>query len=357
VLRGSDGLGDYAELTDADSLYRAVEASGLRGRGGAAYPTAAKWKAARETPALDRWVVANGDEGDPGSYIDRLLLEEAPHSVLAGMKACARVIGARHGIVFIRGEYEAAQDAMERAMDRARDMGFLGADFDVELYSGAGSYVAGEESALLRSIEGMRAEPAPKPPYPAQSGLHGLPTVVQNVETLSIIPWIARNHRAANAKALCVSGCVRRPGVVEARMGTSLRSVLMDGAEGPLPGRRWKMALVGGPLGTVIPESAFNVQLSYEQLPALGHGGVVVFDESVTARSLAEHLMRFFTAESCGNCAPCRIGCTQLPKCKDGASMENLVRNIRMGSLCGFGQGVGRPLLDLLRHFPQEMFP
>ncbi|MEW5848731.1 MAG: NADH-ubiquinone oxidoreductase-F iron-sulfur binding region domain-containing protein [Myxococcota bacterium] len=356
ILGGEDARGEYV-LPDGETILGAVEASGLRGRGGAAFPTAAKWKAARDTPAPDRYVVANGDEGDPGSFVDRLLLEEAPHAVLAGMKACARAIGARKGIVFIRGEYPDAHRTMRKAIDEARDLGLLGQEFDVELFCCAGSYVAGEETALLRAIEGLRSEPAVKPPYPAQCGLQGLPTVVQNVETLAVIPWVVRHRRRGDAKALSVAGAVGKPGVVEIRLGTTLRTVLEEACDGPRHGARWKMALVGGPLGRVVPVSGFDVPLSYDGLPGMGHGGIVVLDDTVTARELAEHLFTFARRESCGNCTPCRVGTSRLHTITDRPALERLMTTLEAGSLCGFGQGVPRPIRDLLQHFPGEMFP
>lgn len=351
----NDPFVDYA-LPDGDAILAAVEASGLRGRGGAAFPTARKWRAARETPAVDRYVVCNGDEGDPGAYIDRLLLEEAPHDVLAGMLACARAIGARRGVLFIRGEYPVAAERARAAVDEARARGLLG-DFEVQVLRGAGSYVAGEETALLRAIEGLRAEPWVKPPYPAERGLDDLPTVVQNVETLAVVPHIVRTGVKGNAKALSLSGAIPRPGVVEIELGTSLRRVLEEAGGGQPPGRPWKMALVGGPMGRVVPVADFDVALDYDTLPGMGHGGIVVLDERVSARTLAEHLYEFAAAESCGNCAPCRIGTAQLASRTDRESLERLMDTLEMGSLCGFGQGVPRPLRDLLAAFPQEMFP
>jgi NADH:ubiquinone oxidoreductase subunit F (NADH-binding) len=359
LLEGSasDPLGDY-DLPRGGEILDAVAAAGLRGRGGAAFSTAAKWRVARDTPAEERFVVANGDEGDPGAYVDRLLLEESPHAVLAGMLACARAIGAGRGVVFVRGEYPEAFRRVSAAVAEARGAGLL-PDFDVRVVAGAGSYVAGEESALLRALEGLRAEPSPKPPYPAERGLHGCPTVVQNVETLSVIPWIARTRRRSDTKAICLSGAVARPGVVEVPLGTSLGQVLSTAGGGPRAGQApWKMALVGGPMGRVIPAGAFeDTALDFDRLPGLGHGGVVVLDQSVSAGALARHLYRFAASESCGSCTPCRVGCAQLAGRRTRADLERLLDTLEMGSLCGFGQGVPRPIRDLLRHFPEEMFP
>lgn len=350
------GLHEYA-LPDGEEVLAAVEAARLRGRGGAAFPTAAKWRTARDTPAPERFVVANGDEGDPGSFVDRLLLEEDPHAILAGMAACARAIGSRRGFVYIRAEYPTAQRAMRRAIVEAREAGVLGAAFDVEVVVGAGSYLCGEETALLNSIEGLRGEPRPRPPFPAEAGLFRMPTVVQNVETLAIVPWVARMHRPTGTKAVSLSGAVRRPGVYEVALGTPIRSVLEQGGGGAPEGRRWRMALVGGPMGRLLPEAQFDTPLDFDGLPAMGHAGIVVLDDTVTPRTLAEHLFAFAREESCGNCAPCRIGTARLADMRTRADLERLLTTLEMGSLCGFGQGVPRPVRDLLREFGDEVLP
>ncbi len=353
IVNDEDPFDDYV-LPPGNSIIDAVEQSGLRGRGGAAFPTAAKWRAARDTPAEERVVVANGDEGDPGAFIDRLLLEQDPHGILAGMLACARAIGARTGIVFVRAEYPSASVVMRRAIAEAEHRGVLG-DFRVEVICGAGSYVAGEESALLRAIEGMRAEPRPKPPFPAQSGLWGLPTVVQNVETLCVVPWVVREKRKGNTKAFCVAGAVARPGVVEAELGTRLSDLLERGAAGPELGKNWRMALVGGPMGRVVPRSQFDLSLDYDTFPGMGHGGIVVLEDEVPIRALAEHLFDFASSESCGSCAPCRIGTAQLRDVKSLPALERLLDTLERGSLCGFGQGVPQPLRDLIEHYGEEV--
>ena len=350
-----DPFEDYA-LPDGGTILAAVEAAKLRGRGGAAYPTAAKWRAARDTPARERFVVANGDEGDPGSFVDRLLLEEDPHAVLAGMLACARAIGARRGFLYIRAEYPRAQQVASAAIAAARLRGVLGLEFDVEVLSGAGSYVCGEETALLDSIEGRRGEPRVKPPYPAQSGLWGHPTVVQNVETLAAVPWAVKQRRATGTKAVSLAGALAWTGVAEIPLGISMREVLERAGGGPASERAWRMAVVGGPMGRVIPAAHFDVPLSYEGLPGFGHGGIVVLDERVSPRMLAEHLFGFARGESCGNCAPCRLGTAQLAHVRDAAGMTRLLDTLERGSLCGFGQGVPRPIRDLMQHWGGEVF-
>ena len=346
---------DEYKLPDGDTILSALEHTRLRGRGGAAFPTAAKWRAARDAPGVERYVVANGDEGDPGSYVDRLLLEEDPHAVLAGMLACARVIGARHGVVYIRSEYPRAQRVMQAAIREARDSALLGDEFDVEVVSGGGSYVCGEETALLNSIQGLRGEPRARPPYPAQRGLWGSPTVVQNVETLAIVPWITRTRQGSGTKAMSLSGAVAQPTIVEVRLGTPLIRVLEEAGQGPPAGRRWKMALVGGPMGRVVPASRFDIPLSFDSLPGMGHAGIVVLDDSVSPRALAEHLFAFAAVESCGSCTPCRVGTSLLGGIRERAVMERLLATLEMGSLCGFGAGVPRPIRDLLEHFGGEV--
>lgn len=356
VLGARPTLDDIYQLPSAPlGILGALEEADLRGRGGAAYPTAAKWRAAQQTPASSRYVVANGDEGDPGSFVDRLLLEEAPHSVLAGMLACAKTIRASRGVVYVRAEYPRAADIISAAIAEAESKNLL-AGFKVEVHRGAGSYVCGEETALLRSLEGQRGEAQFRPPYPTESGLFGAPTVVQNIETLSLVPWVARHRRAPGSKAFCVSGAVKEPGVIEAAWGTPI-SELLAAAGGPPAGVTWKMALIGGPMGCVVPASNFDAQLSLGSLPRLGHGGIVVLDDTVGASALADHLFGFASAESCGSCTPCRVGTSRLARATDRASLERLLTTIEIGSMCGFGRGVCAPIRDLLRLYPDELYP
>jgi NADH:ubiquinone oxidoreductase subunit F (NADH-binding) len=372
ILDGSRPRDPAAEyrLPDGERILLAVERSGLRGRGGAAFPTAVKWKTARDSPAARRYVVANGDEGDPGSFVDRLLLEEDPHAVLAGLLACARAISATHGIVFVRAEYPKALAVMRRAVAEARGNGWLGDGFEIEVTSGAGSYVCGEETAMLHSIEGLRGEPRIRPPFPAQSGLFGMPTVVQNVETLAVVPWIARHGSdgaapgaravppaGAGTKVVSLAGAIRRPGAVEVALGTPVREILERGGGGAPDGRAIRMVLVGGPMGRVLPERSFETPLDYDSLPGMGHAGLVAFDETVSPRALAEHLFQFARAESCGSCTPCRVGTAQLAQVASRSALERLLDTLETGSLCGFGQGVPRPVRDLLEHFGDAVLP
>ena len=362
---------DY-DLPDGAAIMAAIERSGLRGRGGAAFPTTAKWRAARDTPAADRWVVANGDEGDPGSFVDRLLLEEAPHAVLSGMLACGRAIGARQGLVYIRAEYPRAQVVVRQAIEEARARGVLGEAFDVEVVPGAGSYVCGEETALLNSIEGLRGEPRPRPPYPAQAGLFGMPTVVQNVETLAVVPLIARRGIGGDTKAVSIAGAVRFPGVVEVVLGTPLDRVLEEGAGGPAAGRTWRMALIGGPMGRRRPCVGLPCAAVVRGVARHGSRRGRRARRHLTPRALAQHLASFARAESCGNCTPCRVGTARLvdhvrvqgtgtprasrvPVPSAVTTLTRLLETLEIGSLCGFGQGVPRPFRDLVQHYGDEV--
>jgi NADH:ubiquinone oxidoreductase subunit F (NADH-binding) len=286
--------------------------------------------------------VANGDEGDPGSWIDRLLLERAPHSVLAGIQACGRVIGAKQGVVYIRGEYPAAAAAMEKAIQESEN-----SEMRIFVVRGHGAYVVGEETALLAAIEGQRGEPRPKPPYPAEVGLFGKPTVVQNVETLSLIPALVGNGKGSRNKAICLSGAGIQGTLAEIELGTPLSVLLAR-----FPAYPWTFALIGGPLGRVLPASAFDTPLDFDTLPGLGHGGIVLFDQSTTPAMLYRHLAEFACAESCGSCTPCRVGSARLLQPPE--KLERLLSTMEMGSLCGFGQGVPRPIRDLIQAFGRE---
>ncbi len=343
-------LAELYATPDGDRILDLVEAAALRGRGGAAFPTAAKWRSARAAPGDRKVVIANGDEGDPGSFVDRLLLEEDPHAVLAGMQACARAVGATDAIVYVRGEYPHAADVVRAAIAEAGRAGVLAPGLTFAVHEGAGSYVCGEETALIAAIEGLRAEPRPKPPYPTEHGLFGRPTVVQNVETLANVPELLRTGARSTTKAFSVSGAVAAPGAVEAELGIPLRRLIDDGAGGMRAGSEFGMALVGGPMGRVLFPHQLDQALSYTDLPGLGHGGVVVLDRRVSPRALAEHLFAFARHESCGTCTPCRVGTGLLDGIRTRAAMERLLSTLETGSLCGFGQGVPRPVRDLLAH-------
>jgi NADH:ubiquinone oxidoreductase subunit F (NADH-binding) len=368
-----------ALVTPPESLLAAVDASGEQGRGGAGYPTGAKWRAAAAASGAMRYVIANGDEGDPGSFIDRVLLEDDPHAIIEGLLLCGYAVGASEAIVFIRAEYPLAQARMTQAIVEAREAGLLGPSvmgypfaFDVRVVSGHGSYVCGEETALLNAIEYRRGEVRVRPPYPVTAGLHGQPTVVNNVETLVNIPWILREGPQAyrelgtrgspGTKAFCLNRGFARPGIVEAEFGLSLDDLIGQHAGGgavPL-----RAVLLGGPMGSLLRPSEWDIVLDYPVLRArgvqLGHGGVVAIPATANLRDLLLHAAQFMAAESCGKCVPCGTGsgrvlelARRLRESTEAAAnpareLAELLRLIQATSLCGFGQGVPGPMLSLV---------
>ena len=378
--------GAYSALAAALSgppadVLEAIGRSGQRGRGGAGFRTGDKWRACAQAPGPVRYVVANGDEGDPGSFIDRVLMECDPHAILEGLLLCAFAVGARHAVVFVRGEYPAALARMSAAVDDARRDGLIGPSVlgsrfscEVEVFSGMGSYVCGEDTALLNAIEGFRGEVRIKPPYPATRGLHGRPTVVNNVETLANVPSILElgpERYAAmgtadcpGTKALCLNHGFARPGIVEVEFGTNLRAVV-EGSEaggGGSGGRRIEAVLLGGPMGSVLTPAEWDVPLCYGSLArrdlALGHGGLVALLEGADLRALLEHWAGFMADESCGKCVPCGLGSRRARQIVQaglpaGAAREldSLFDLMESASLCAFGQLMPAPMRQLLAHF------
>jgi NADH:ubiquinone oxidoreductase subunit F (NADH-binding) len=363
-------------------------ASQLRGRGGAGFPAAHKWQAAAAAPA-PRYLIANGDEGDPGSFADRLLMERDPHGVLEGMALAALACGATQGYAYVRSEYPRARDAMRSAVAEARDAGDLGSDvhgsgvdFDVEVFEGAGSYVAGEETSLIHSIEGLRGSVLARPPFPTEKGLYDRPTVVNNVETLSAVAWIvarggeayARRGTAESKGTMLVSLNERfsRPGVYEVEFGTSLRAICEELGGGLRDGARLRALQVGGPLGGFLPPEKLDVPLSFEGLAGagvdLGHGGIVAIDERVSGPELLRHVWRFLAEESCGTCFPCRIGTRRGYELAqrtgagplsdaDAALQDELLDTMGAASLCAFGRGAPMPVRSLMEIFADELAP
>jgi NADH:ubiquinone oxidoreductase subunit F (NADH-binding) len=354
-----------------------VERSGERGRGGGGFPTGRKWRACAAAPGDVRVVVANGDEGDPGSFVDRLLLERDPHGVLEGLALCALAVGARHGVVYVRSEYPRALERMRAAVAEARQAGILGPAvlgsrfaFDVAVVSGRGSYVCGEETALLAALEGRRGEPRPRPPYPAERGLGGRPTVVNNVETLVNAGWIVAHggdaYRAlgtratSGTKAVCLNHGFARPGIVEVEFGTTLAEVVETHAGGARVGTRLAAVWLGGPMGSIVPPPAWDTPLCYDALSRrgvrLGHAGVVALPEGIDFEALLVRALEFMTRESCGRCAPCALGSALALQIARGprerrrrADLARVLEHMRLASLCAFGQGTPAPLEDLLR--------
>lgn len=381
TLERARELGAYATLTSMPgpaAVLDALERSGERGRGGAGFATARKWRTCAETPADLRYLVANGDEGDPGSFIDRVLMEHDPHAILEGMILGGHAIGAAEGIVFIRSEYPRAIAAMELAVREARAAGLLGSGFDVSVVRGMGSYVCGEETALLNAIEGRRGEVRLRPPYPAQTGLHGKPTVVNNVETLANVPFIVADGGEAYArlgtphsrgtKALCLNRGFARPGIVEVEFGISLRTVVEDLGGGSRDGQPLAAVLIGGPMGSVVTPDAWDVPVGYGEMRQrgieLGHGGIVAVPEDADFRGLLAHWLRFMIDESCGKCVPCRLGslCAANALHAGRAAAETrrrlgeLFTAMEQGSLCAFGQSMPIPMRQLLARFGDRIF-
>ena len=363
-----------------------IRRSGLRGRGGAGYPTGLKWATVAKMPGERKVVVCNADEGDPGAFMDRSVLEGDPHRVLEGMAIAAYAVGADQGFIYIRAEYKLAIVNLRRAIEQARRRHLLGAGlfgspfgFTVELRVGAGAYVCGEETALIHSIEGQRGTPRPRPPYPAEAGVWGRPTLINNVETLAnVVPilregaeWFAAigTEGSKGTKVFCLTGKVRRGGLVEVPMGTSLATIVSEMGEGCPDGAGLKAVQTGGPSGGCVPASLLHTSVDYESLQALGtimgSGGMVVMDHSTDMVAIAAFFMAFCRDESCGKCVPCRAGTVQLhgllqkhlageATAADLAQLEALCPMVAETSLCGLGQSAPKPVLSTLRYFREE---
>jgi len=363
-----------------------VSASGLRGRGGAGFPTGHKWSFVARAPGAPKYVVANLDEGDPGVFANRALAEADPHAIIEGMLIAAYALKAETGYVYIRAEYPLAIQTLRKAIEQARAFSLLGENvlesslrFDVQLRLGAGAFVAGEETAILASIEGRRAMPRPRPPYPATSGLWGKPTLIQNVETLANVPPIVLNGGAwfsktgspgcTGTKCFSLTGKVNNPGLVEVPMGITLKEVVYDIGGGVPHGRKLKSVQVGGPSGGCLPEDLLNLPIDYESLiragAIMGSGGIVVMDEESCMVDTAKFFIDFCVDESCGKCVPCRAGLFKVKgifdrigrgegRIEDLAFLEEMSNLIRDASLCGLGQTAPNPVLTTLRYYKDE---
>ncbi|HOI25152.1 MAG TPA: NADH-quinone oxidoreductase subunit NuoF [Caldisericia bacterium] len=363
-----------------------IKKSGLRGRGGAGFPTGIKWELAYKQDDPEKYIVTNADEGDPGAYMDRSLLEGDPHTVIEGMAIAAYAIGASKGFIYCRAEYPIAIKRLQIAIKKAKQAGLLGKNilasdfsFDLEIRMGAGAFVCGEETALLNSIEGKRGEPRKKPPYPAQKGLFGKPTVINNVETFANVPFIilegAEKFRRIGTetnpgtKVFSLAGKVITTGLIEVPLGISLRKIIYDIGGGIPDGKKFKGALMGGPSGGVIPASKLDTPIDYESLneigSMMGSGGLIVMDEDSCMVDIAKFFLKFTVDESCGKCTPCREGTRQMlelleqissgnGKMSDLDKLERLAETIRMTSLCGLGQSAPNPVLSTIRWFRDE---
>ena len=372
------------ELTP-DDVISVIHKSGLRGRGGAGFPTARKWSIAQQQPGL-KYVICNGDEGDPGAFMDRLVLESDPHRVLEGLTIAGYATGASKGFFYIRAEYPLAVRHVREAIRQAEQHGFLGKrimdtdfDFHVEVREGAGAFVCGEETALIASLEGKRGMPQLRPPFPVEKGLHGRPTTVNNVETLATVPWIFRNGPEAFAtlgtatskgtKVFALAGKVKYGGLIEVPMGITIREIVEDLAGGIKNGRQFKAVQIGGPSGGCLPARLADTPIDYEALVAtgafMGSGGLVVLDDRDCIVDISRFFMSFMQDESCGKCTFCRIGTKRMLEilerlCEgngregDLERLEELAGGIRRGSLCGLGQSAPNPVLTGLRFFRDE---
>jgi formate dehydrogenase iron-sulfur subunit len=382
---GYQGLERALAMGGAD-IVKSVTDSGLRGRGGAAFPTGIKWKTVLDQSARQKYVTCNADEGDSGTFADRMLMEGDPFSLIEGMTIAGVAVGATQGYIYLRVEYPHAHDVLREAIAIAQREGYLGSDirgsgkrFDLEVRLGAGAYICGEETSMLESLEGKRGEVRVRPPLPAIKGLFGSPTIVNNVVTLTSVPLILQRGaefyreygmgRSRGTLPIQLAGNIRRGGLVERAFGVTLRELLYDYGGGSASGRPIRAVQVGGPLGAYIPESQFDTAMDYEAFTEIGaligHGGVVVFDDTVDMARMARYAMEFCAIESCGKCTPCRIGSTRGVEVIDRiirgedreqnlALLEELCETMLQGSLCGLGGMTPFPVRSALKHFAAD---
>ena len=373
------------EMTD-EQICRDIIDSGLRGRGGGGFPAGQKWDGARRQQADKKYIVCNGDEGDPGAFMDRSIMEGNPHSVLEGMMIAGLAAGSDEGYIYVRAEYPLAVSRLKTAIEKAQDLGLLGDDilgsgfnFHLHVNRGAGAFVCGEGSALTSSIEGKRGEPRPRPPFPAVKGLFGVPTILNNVETWANIPRIILNgadwfasmgtERSKGTKVFCLVGKINNTGLVEIPMGTTLREIVEDIGGGIPNGKKFKAAQTGGPSGGCIPASLIDTPIDYDNLIAIGSmmgsGGLIVMDEDTCMVDIAKFFLEFTVDESCGKCTPCRVGTRRLLEMLEQITagngtvellreMEELCYYIKANSLCALGQSAPNPVLSTLHYFRDE---
>ncbi len=383
---GYEALGKALTEMTPEEVIKTVSDSGLRGRGGGGFPTGRKWALCAPNKAPQKYVVCNADEGDPGAFMDRSILEGDPHSVIEAMAICGYAIGATQGYVYVRAEYPIAVNRLQNAIDKAYEFGLLGKnifnsgfDFDLEIRLGAGAFVCGEETALMTSIEGNRGEPRPRPPYPAVKGLYNSPTVENNVETFANIPQIILNgvewftsmgtERSKGTKVFALGGKIEHTGLVEIPMGTTLRNIIYDIGGGIPNGKQFKAAQTGGPSGGCIPASLIDTEVDYDNLVSIGcmmgSGGLIVMDEDTCMVDMAKFFLEFTVDESCGKCTPCRVGTRRLLELlekitagkgtlEDIDRLESLCNYIKQNSLCGLGQTAPNPVLATLKFFREE---
>ena len=384
--------GGYA--TAVESLYKKspeeiveeVVDSGLRGRGGGGFPTGVKWRLCRQSAGSEKYLICNADEGDPGAFMDRALLEGDPHRVIEGMIIAAYAIGASDGFIYVRAEYPIAVEHIRIALKQARELGLLGNDiagsgfdFDIEVRMGAGAFVCGEETALIASLEGKRGMPSPRPPFPVQSGYHSKPTNINNVETFANVAPIIKNgvewynsigtEGSKGTKIFALAGRVNNTGLVEVPMGVTLREIVFDIGGGIPKGRKFKAAQMGGPSGGCIPAKYLDLEIDYDSVQQvgaiMGSGGLIVMDENTCMVDVAKYFLEFVQAESCGKCTPCRVGTKKMLQSLEAISrgdadideldkLECLGDHIKKASLCGLGQTAPNPILTTIKNFRQE---
>ncbi|MCX5860941.1 MAG: NADH-quinone oxidoreductase subunit NuoF [Desulfomonile sp.] len=386
ALEGYQALAKVLRDMTPDQVIDEIKASGLRGRGGAGFPTGRKWEMCRNSVSDMKYIICNADEGDPGAFMDRSLLEGNPHSVIEGMIIGAYAIGASAGYVYVRLEYPIAIRNVKIALQQAKEYGFLGesvlgSDFslDIQVFQGAGAFVSGEETSLMASIEGRRAFPTPRPPFPTQAGLWGKPTTINNVETWANVPQIISRgadwysnigtETSKGTKIFSLVGKISNTGLVEVPMGTTLREIIYDIGGGIKGRRKFKAVQTGGPSGGCIPEDMLDLHIDYDTLAKagsiMGSGGMIVMDTDTCMVDVARYFLNFTQEESCGKCVPCRIGTTQmveiLTRITEGKGeegdiekLENLAKTIKTNALCGLGQTAPNPVLTTLRYFRHE---
>ena len=386
AMDGYSALGKVLTEMKPEEVIQVIKDSGLRGRGGGGFPTGLKWSLAAQNDADQKYVCCNADEGDPGAFMDRSVLEGDPHSVLEAMAIAGYAIGATQGYIYIRAEYPIAVERLQIAIQQARELGLLGKnifdsgfDFDIELRLGSGAFVCGEETSLLASIEGHRGEPRPRPPYPAVKGLYGKPTILNNVETYANIAQIILHgaewfqsigtERSKGTKVFALGGKIKHTGLVEVPMGTTLREIVEEIGGGVSDGGKFKAAQTGGPSGGCIPAKFLDIEIDYDNLTEIGammgSGGLIVMDESTCMVDIAEFFLRFTVDESCGKCTACRIGTKRLLEMlekitsgrgEDGdiEKLESLCHYIKDNSLCALGQTAPNPVLSTLQYFRDE---
>jgi len=384
---GYQSLANVLTSMKPEDVYGILDKSGLRGRGGAGFPTGTKWRFVNKAPGTKKYVICNGDESEPGTFKDRLVLEGDPHSIIEALAIAAYTVGADEGYIYIRGEYNLAQERITLAIKQAKEMGFLGKNifgtdfsFELHVHSGAGAYICGEETALIESIEGKRGEPRARPPYPTTNGLWGKPTLVNNVETLANVPPIIRNGAewyrgfgtpsSPGTKVYTILGNVNVTGLIEVPMGVTLREVIAIYGKGMKNGKNFKLAQTGGSSGSIVPASLQDTPMDFDSFAkagvALGSGALLICDSDTCVIDLARVLLNFFRKESCGKCNPCRIGNQRafeiLTNISEGTGrmqdlddLLHLSDNLYQLSNCGLGQTAGAPIRDILNHYRAEI--